>query len=123
MLFPLPSRVTDSAYRVRNPFLKLQVNSLPNFHLMMLHDAHQGIWSACLSLVSRQEVTISPPFTKLHRTRAFLDITSSKTPRVTANVIKLCSKNKFAPNAFSSLVSFARQPQARLHFGKMLILI
>lgn len=33
----------NPAYRVRNSFLKLQVNSFPNSHPMMLQDAHQGM--------------------------------------------------------------------------------
>ena len=110
VFFPLPSGLINAAYRARNPFVKLQVNSLPNFHLMVLRDAHQGTWLAHLPLESRQKITMSLPLTKLHRARAFLDIGSSKTPRVTANMAKMWCKNKFASVAFSSPVSLALQP-------------
>lgn len=36
MFFSLSHGLINPAYRVRNPYLKLQGNLLPNFHLMML---------------------------------------------------------------------------------------
>lgn len=99
----LPS--SFQTHQSRNPFLKLQVNPLPNFHLMMLPDAYQGTRVACSPLGSRHKVTSS--YQGMQYQGFFSDMGSSKTLRVPEGYpwAELQYVNKMVSDAFSLLVA------------------